>query len=177
VPPPIAAGDAAFLGFSVDYGFGAQNVDLRLGGYGVPTGLTNYAGTEYGVRDLAQDGVPLGAFSGVVVRENGDVAVNYDNGQTRIVARVPVVAFNDPDKLQRLDGQAFMRTVESGEARVTDAASNGVGKLVTGSVERSNVDIATEFSKLILAQRAYTANTRIVTASDEMLQDTINMRR
>jgi flagellar hook protein FlgE len=152
-------------------------MSLRLGGFGLPTGLTNHAGTEFGLRDLAQDGVPPGSFSGVAVRENGDVAVNYDNGQTRVVARVPVVAFNDPDKLQRLDGQAFMRTVESGEARVTDAASNGVGKLVTGSIERSNVDIASEFSKLILAQRAYTANTRIVTASDEMLQDTINMRR
>lgn len=93
------------------------------------------------------------------------------------MARVPIVAFNDPDKLQRLDGQAFLRTVESGEARVTDVSTNGVGKLVTGSVERSNVDIAAEFSKLILAQRAYTSNTRIVTASDEMLQDTINMKR
>ena len=174
---PILAGDSASLTFTTDYGFGAQAVDLRLGGYGVPTGLTLYAGTEYSVRNLSQDGVPLGSYSGVTVRENGDVAVNYDNGQTRIVARVPVVAFNDPDRLQRLDGQAFLRTVESGEARVTDPASNGVGKLVTGSIERSNVDIAAEFSKLILAQRAYTSNTRIVTASDEMLQDTINMKR
>ena len=174
---PLLAAEPARLGFTVDFGFGNQAVDLHLGGYGVPTGLTMYAGTEYSVRDLSQDGVPLGAYSGVTVRENGDVAVNYDNGQTRIVARVPVVAFNDPDKLQRLDGQAFLRTVESGEARVTDAASNGVGKLVTGSLERSNVDIAAEFSKLILAQRAYTSNTRIVTASDEMLQDTINMKR
>ena len=76
-----------------------------------------------------------------------------------------------------LDGQAFMRTAESGEARVTDSASNGVGKLVTGSLERSNVDIASEFTKLIVAQRAYTANTRVVTTSDEMLQETLNMRR
>ena len=174
---PFTAGDPASVSFTADYGFGAQAVQLRLGEWGRPTGLTSYAGTEFGIRDLSQDGVPLGAYSGVTIRENGDVAVNYDNGQTRIVARVPVVAFNDPDRLQRLDGQAFMRTVESGEARVTDAASNGVGKLVTGSIERSNVDIASEFSKLILAQRAYTANTRIVTASDEMLQDTINMRR
>ena len=176
-PAPAEAGDNAFLGFSVDYGYGAQDVQVNLGGFGVPTGLTMYAGTEYTVRDLSQDGVPLGAYNGVTVRENGDVAVNYDNGQTRIVARVPIVAFNDPDKLQRLDGQAFLRTVESGEARVTDASTNGVGKLVTNSVERSNVDIAAEFSKLILAQRAYTSNTRIVTASDEMLQDTINMKR
>lgn len=174
---PVTAGEPAQLGFTVNYGFGDQAITIGLGGFGLPTGLTSYSGTEYSVRDLSQDGVPLGAFAGVTVRENGDVAVNYDNGQTRIVARVPVVAFNDPDKLQRLDGQAFMRTVESGEARVTDAATNGVGKLVTGSIERSNVDIAAEFSKLILAQRAYTSNTRIVTAADEMLQDTINMKR
>ncbi|MGG5817563.1 flagellar hook protein FlgE [Falsiroseomonas sp. HW251] len=174
---PQAIGDPADLGFTADYGFGPQSINLRFGGFGQPSGLTMYAGTEYSVRDLSQDGVPPGAFSGVAIRENGDVAINYDNGQTRIIARVPVVAFNDPDKLQRLDGQAFLRTVESGEARVTDASSNGVGKLVTGSVERSNVDIASEFSKLILAQRAYTANTRIVTASDELLQDTINMKR
>ncbi len=174
---PVAAGDRAELGFTVDYGFGNQTISIGLGGFGLPTGLTSYSGTEYSVRDLSQDGVPLGSYSGVSIRENGDVAVNYDNGQTRIVARVPVVAFNDPDKLQRLDGQAFMRTVESGEARVTDAATNGVGKLVTNSIERSNVDIAAEFSKLILAQRAYTSNTRIVTAADEMLQDTINMKR
>lgn len=176
-PAPTDAAENAYLGFTVDYGFGDQAINLRLGGYGVPTGLTMYSGTEYSVRDLSQDGVPLGSYSGVTVRENGDVAVNYDNGQTRVVARVPIVAFNDPDKLQRLDGQAFLRTVESGEARVTDVSTNGVGKLVTGSVERSNVDIAAEFSKLILAQRAYTSNTRIVTASDEMLQDTINMKR
>ncbi|MFC7539796.1 flagellar basal body rod C-terminal domain-containing protein [Siccirubricoccus deserti] len=60
---------------------------------------------------------------------------------------------------------------------MTDAASNGVGKMIVGSIERSNVDIAAEFTKLIVAQRAYTANTKVVTASDEMLQDTINMRR
>jgi flagellar hook protein FlgE len=111
------------------------------------------------------------------VRENGDVAVNYDNGQSRVVARVPVTTFSDPDRLARLDGQAFMRTVESGEARVADVASNGAGKLTIGAVERSNVDLATELSKLIVAQRAYTANTQIVTAADQLLQDTINMRR
>jgi flagellar hook protein FlgE len=94
-----------------------------------------------------------------------------------VIARVPVTTFSDADKLQRLDGQAFMRTIESGEARISDPASNGAGRLSIGSIERSNVDIASEFSKLIVAQRAYTANTRVVTASDEMLQDVVNMRR
>ncbi len=176
-PSAGAAGTPATVGFTADFGQGPQTVSLSLGEFGVARGLTQFAGKELSVRNLTQDGVPLGAYAGVAVRENGDVAVNHDNGQSRVVARVPLVAFNDPDKLQRLDGQAFMRTAESGEARVTDSASNGVGKLVAGSVERSNVDIASEFTKLIVAQRAYTANTRVVTTSDEMLQETLNMRR
>jgi flagellar hook protein FlgE len=174
---PGAAGDPAEITFSADFGQGAQTVTLNLGAIGQARGLTQFAANAFSVRNQSQNGVPLGSYAGLAMRENGDVAVNYDNGQSRVIARVPLVAFSDPDKLQRLDGQAFMRTVESGEARVTDASSNGVGKLVTGSLERSNVDIATEFTKLIVAQRAYTANTRIVTASDELLQETINMRR
>jgi flagellar hook protein FlgE len=177
VPSAGASGAPASVTFTTDFGQGPQTVTLALGEFGVAQGLTQFAGKELSVRNLEQDGVPLGAYAGITVRENGDVAVNYDNGQSRTVARVPLVAFNDPDKLQRLDGQAFMRTAESGEARVTDSASNGVGKLVTGSLERSNVDIASEFTKLIVAQRAYTANTRVVTTSDEMLQETLNMRR
>jgi flagellar hook protein FlgE len=171
------AGNPADFTFTADFGQGPQSVTLSLGTFGAAKGLMQFADKEFSVRNLAQDGVPLGAYAGIAMRSNGDVAVNYDNGQSRVIARVPLVAFNDADKLQRLDGQAFMRTVESGEARVTDAASNGVGKLVTGSIERSNVDIAQEFTKLIVAQRAYTANTRVVTTSDEMLQDTLNMRR
>jgi flagellar hook protein FlgE len=170
-------GDPAILSFSADFGQGAQAMTLNLGAFGAARGLTQYAEEEYTVRNLAQDGVPLGSYSSVGIRENGDVTINYDNGQSRVVARVPITTFNAPDQLQRLDGQAFMRTVESGEARTSDPASNGSGRLAVSSIEGSNVDIASEFSKLIVAQRAYTANTKIVTATDEMLQDTINMRR
>ncbi|GAA0574876.1 hypothetical protein GCM10009416_11930 [Craurococcus roseus] len=176
-PSAGAAGAPATVTFTTDFGQGPQTVTLSLGEFGEAQGLTQFAGEELSVRNLEADGVPPGAYAGMSVRENGDVVVGYDNGQSRVIARVPIVAFNDPDKLQRLDGQAFMRTAESGEARVADSASNGVGKLVTGSLERSNVDIASEFTKLIVAQRAYTANTRVVTTSDEMLQETLNMRR
>jgi flagellar hook protein FlgE len=170
-------GQPASVTFDADFGQGPQAMTLNLGIFGQAIGMTQFAGREYTVRNLSQDGVPLGSFAGLALRENGDLAINYDNGQTRVVARIPIVAFNDPDKLQRLDGQAFLRTMESGEARISDPSANGVGKLISGSIERANVDIAAEFSKLIVAQRAYTANTRIVTASDEMLQETINMRR
>lgn len=176
-PATNALGDPAAVTFAVDFGQGAQTVSLSLGEFSKATGLTQYAGTEFSLRNLEQNGVPLGAFSSLTTRTNGDVAVSYDNGQSRVIARVPLVSFNNPDKLQRQDGQAFLRSPEAGDAKVTDAASNGVGKLVIGSIEKSNVDIASEFTKLIVAQRAYSANTKVVTTSDEMLQDTINMRR
>jgi len=171
------AGDPAEVSFTADFGQGAQTIKLNLGDFGKPSGVTQYAGQEYVLRNISQDGVPQGSFSSVSLSDAGDVTVNYDNGQARRIGRVPIVTFADPDSLQKVDGQAYLRTDASGEARVNDAASNGSGKIVTSSLEASNVDIASEFSKLILAQRAYAANTKIVTASDELLQDTLNMRR
>ena len=177
VPANQLTGDRAYVDVVLNYGQGPQNVRIFLGSFGLADGVTQFAGADYALRSLAQNGVPQGSFSSLALNETGDVVINYDNGQSRTIARVPVVTFNEADKLERIDGQAFMRTVEAGEAKVLDPARDGAGKLVVGSIERSNVDMAAEFSKLIVAQRAYTANTRIVTASDEMLLDTLNMKR
>jgi flagellar hook protein FlgE len=175
-----ATGSPATVSFSANFGQGAQTMVLELGNFGVAGGLTQFASTSssgLSVNSFEQDGIPIGAFSSVTTQKNGDVRINYDNGQSRVVARVPVTVFKDADKLEHLDGQAFLRTIDSGEARVVEAGEDGAGLLSTSAVERSNVDIATEFSKLILAQRAYSANTRIVTTVDDLLQETINMRR
>ena len=118
-----------------------------------------------------------GAFASVTTQANGNITVNYDNGQTRLIAKVPLVTFNAPNELQRQDGQSFTATLASGTPLAEAASTNGAGNLVTESVESSNVDIATEFSKLIVAQRAYTANTKLVTTADELLQQTIDMKR
>lgn len=176
-----AKGTPATVTFNANFGQGVQPLVLNLGQFGVSGGLTQF-GSQTGsggltVNSFAQDGIPIGSFSSVTTQKNGDVRINYDNGQSRIVARVPVTIFKDPDKLEHLDGQAFMRTPESGEARVVEAGEDGAGLISTRAIERSNVDIATEFSKLILAQRAYSANTKIVTTVDELLQETLNMRR
>ncbi len=173
-------GSPAAVTFQADFGQGLQTMVLNLGSFGVSGGLTQFASTGasgLSVNSFEQNGIPLGSFSSVTTQKNGDVRINYDNGQSRIVARVPVTVFKDADKLEHLDGQAFLRTTESGEARVVEAGEDGAGLLSTRAVERSNVDIATEFSKLILAQRAYSANTKIVTTVDELLQETLNMRR
>ncbi len=98
--------------------------------------------------------------------DSGDIVANYNNGQSQTIAQVPVVTFADSDALQRQNGQAFTATAASGDPIAQAADTNGAGSLVTGSVESSNVDIATEFSKLIVAQQAYSANAKMVTTAD-----------
>lgn len=170
------AGQAATLNFSTNFGAGNQTIQLNLGIYGQTNGVTQYAGSAYSLRGLTQDGVPPGSFSGVTTQANGDVIVNYNNGQTRTIAQIPIVTFNDPNALQRQNGQAFTTTLASGTPLADAASTNGAGNLVTGSVENSNVDIATEFSQLIVAQQAYSANAKVVTSADQLLQITINMK-
>ena len=171
----------ATLTFTANFGTAAtpvgQPITINLGTYGGTSGLTQYAGTDYNLRGLTQDGVPPGAFSSVSTATNGDIAVNYDNGQSNVIARVPIVTFNDPNGLQRQNGQAFTASQYSGTPLAETANTNGAGGLVTQSVEGSNVDIATEFSKLIVAQEAYSANTKLVTSADQMLQLTVNMKQ
>ncbi len=151
--PANPAAQPASLILNADFGSGSQQIIVGLGNYGGTSGLTQYAGTDYNLRGLTQDGVPPGSFSSVSTATNGDIAVNYDNGQTRVIARVPIVTFNNPNGLQRQDGQAFTVSQDSGGPLAETASTNGAGDLLTQSLENSNVDIATEFSKLIVAQR------------------------
>ena len=173
----FSTGGSATLGIAADFGSGPQAITLNLGHFGQADGLTQFAGTTYNPRALTQDGVAPGSYSGIVMKPNGDVVVNYDNGQSRVLARVPVVTFANPDALQREDGQAFSATRDSGPGQVVQSGSNGAGSLVASAVEGSNVDIAREFTKLIVAQRAYSANTKLVTTADELLQQTLDMKR
>ena len=176
----VGTGLPANVTITADFGTGPQTFTLNLGNFGVAGGLTQFArssGNGLSVSSFTQDGIPLGAFSSVTTQKNGDIRVNYDNGQSRVIARVPLTLFKDPDKLEHLDGQAFMPTNESGTTRIVEPGEDGSGLLSTRAIERSNVDIASEFSKLILAQRAYSANTKIVTTVDELLQETLNMKR
>ena len=173
--PGYSANGAASLTFNANFGSGPQPITLNLGNYGQPNGLTQYAGTSYTVEGLTQNGVPPGHYDGVTTQANGDVVVNYDNGQSRIVAQVPLTTFANPDALQRQDGQAFTATLDSGIAIANASGNGGAGQLVASATEGSNVDIASEFTQLIVAQQAYSANAKVITTANTLLQTTINI--
>lgn len=178
VTSSYAPNTAATVSFTTNFGTGSpQTIKLNLGTFGQTNGVTQYAGSTFNLRGITQDGVPPGAFSSVSTQSNGNIVINYDNGQSRVLAQVPVVTFNDPNALQRQNGQAFTASTGSGTPLAETAGTNGAGTLVTQSIESSNVDIATEFSKLIVAQQAYSANTKMVTTASQMLEQTINMKQ
>jgi flagellar hook protein FlgE len=94
-----------------------------------------------------------------------------------VFARVPLAQFYDSTPLKREDGQAFTETFDSGTARITNAGASGAGTVQGSSIEGSNVDIAEEFSNMIVTQQAYAANARVITTANDMLTDVINIIR
>jgi flagellar hook protein FlgE len=177
VPVLQTAGQDINVQFTVDYGLGAQVIDLNLGQFQTTEGVTQFAGDNIDVSRLTQDGVPQGLLNDVRIRDNGDVELQYDNGRSRIYFRVPIAQFNDPSALQREVAQGFTETFDSGAVRIGNAGDNGAGTMRGSALEGSNVDIADEFSKMIVTQRAFSANTRVITTADEMLADIINIKR
>jgi flagellar hook protein FlgE len=172
-----AQDDNAAFSFSLDFGSGSQDIVLDLGSYGSTASTTQYAGDTLSLNDFSQNGVPQGTFKSLAIDEQGYVSVTFDNGNVKTFYQIPIARFNDPTELDRVNGNAFVATPKSGSAILAQAGSSGVGDFVAAAIEGSNVDIAEEFSKLIVAQRAYSANARLITATDELLQETINIRR
>ncbi len=154
---------------------GTQQVTLDLGTIGATNGVTQFSSGSFTLRGLSQDGVPPGSFTSISTEASGNVFANYDNGQTRLIARVPVATFNDANALQAQNGSSYTVTNASGNPSLQDAGTNGAGSLVISSLESSNVDIASQFSHLIVAQQAYSANAKVVTTANTLMQATINM--
>ncbi len=121
---------------------------------------------------LQQNGFPAGELQTVSVSEKGRIVGSYSNGRTIDLAEITLANFNGANFLKRIDGGAFEVTDESGTATY-----GGGGKIVGSSLEGSNTDIADEFTKLIITQQAYSANTRVISTSNDMVQDLLNMLR
>lgn len=146
-------------------------VDLNFG----LTGLTQFADANgsVNINTLNQDGYPSGTRTGIEMGEGGRLMGVYSNGQTVALAQIPIAQFPADSLMKRKDGGVFEETLESGQPIFADGGRNIVG----GTLEGSNADVADEFSKMIVTQQAYSANTRIITTAQQMLQDVMNIVR
>ena len=129
------------------------------------------------VNMTSQDGFGAGTLTTFEISQNGEIAGVYTNGLNRPLGQIAVARLQNPSGLIRVGGNAFIESSNSGQALIGIAGTGGRGVITGGSLEMSNVDLSQQFTDMILAQRGFQANSRIISTSDEMLQELINLRR
>ena len=146
------------------------NVTLNVGS----SGLTNFATTTGAatVNNFTQNGYAAGQLQSVAINNNGLVVGTFSNGQNLDLAQVTLSHFNGTNYLQALSGEAYAVTEQSGPA-----IAGASGTISGSALEGSNTDIADEFTKLIVTQQAYSANTKVITTANDMVQDLLNVLR
>lgn len=138
-------------------------------------GTTQFTGSSV-VNSMTHDGYPAGSLTKINVDQQGYVNGVYSNGQQQRLARVALATFESVDGLEKVGGTLFGETFSSGNALIgsADLVRN---KVLSSSLEQSNVDMSEQLVKMITTQRAYSANGKTITTSDEMLQETLNLKR
>ena len=123
-------------------------------------------------------GCALGTMTGVSIQNNGMIYGAYDNGQTKLLGQISTASFSNPAGLEKEGDNLYRATLNSGafDGIGTDVTSDG-GYVSTGVLEMSNVDLSSEFTELITTQRGFQANSRIITVSDTLLEELVNLKR
>jgi flagellar hook protein FlgE len=140
------------------------------------TDITQYSGNTE-ARVSASDGSAAGILSSYTVSNTGQIVGVFSNGLKQSLGQLALANFNNVNGLEKIGDSMFRSTVNSGLAQVGAAGSAGLGLITSGALEMSNVDLAQEFTNLVIAQRGFQANSRIITTSDEILQELVNLKR
>ncbi len=124
-------------------------------------------------------GRKLGQMSGVSIQQDGTIYATYDNGMTRLLGQIAVAKFANAAGLEKAGDNLYAATLNSGEfdGVGVDITADGVGSMSTGCLEMSNVDLSAEFTEMITTQRGFQANSRIITVSDTLLEELVNLKR
>jgi len=138
--------------------------------------ITSFA-ADNSVKPQSVDGYTSGSLVTFSVGSDGILTGIYDNGQQQPLGMIALSGFENPAGLQKIGDNMYLPTTNSGDFKAVKAGTNGVGTLNPGTLEMSNVDLSKEFTEMIITQRGFQANSRIITASDEMLQELVNLKR
>jgi flagellar hook protein FlgE len=156
-------------------GASASPLTIDWGTNNLANGLTQFS-SGYNVAFVNQNGASVGLLNGVRIDEEGFVVASFSNGQNQAVYKLPLSTFADASSLDPKAGNTYAETNRSGSFNLREAGNGGAGFFVPSALEASNVDIAQEFTDMIITQRAYSANTRVITTADEMLEELIRLR-
>jgi flagellar hook protein FlgE len=157
-------------------GASAQTVEWQVAGPSGDTVITGYSAPS-ALDSLSQDGFSVGRLDTLAVSENGVIEGVFTNGQTLALAQVALATFNNPEGLFRRGDNTYIASNGAGPAAIGGAQTGGRGSLVSGSLELSNVDITEQFTDLIVVERGYQSNSRMITTADDVLQETLSIKR
>jgi flagellar hook protein FlgE len=167
-----ASGSLGFTGGKLTSG-----ATLTVGGISLDfSTVTQYAGMNT-VEAARQDGRQPGSLQSFSLSKDGTLIGSFSNGATEPIARIALATFVNPGGLEKAGGSTYRTSINSGDAAIGVAGTGDIGSLRSGSLEMSNVDLSQEFTNLIVAQRGFQANARIITTSDEVLQELTNLKR
>ncbi|MEX0748390.1 MAG: flagellar hook-basal body complex protein, partial [Rhodothermales bacterium] len=156
-------------------GVGFEDFDLDFGGVG-RTGVTGYSGSTT-VSITEQDGYTAGVVTSFSVNQEGILELNFSNDQQEKMFQLGIGQVTNPSGLEQIGENFYALTTASGELQVRQAGRESRAVVVAGTLEMSNVDLASEFTDMIVAQRGFQASARIITSSDELLQETVQLKR
>lgn len=164
------------LAVTWDNGSSSVPISLGLGSDNGLDGLTSFDGTSQ-MSSKSIDGGTLGGVSKVQISDEGVVSAVFEDGSIKALYQLPIATVPNPNGLTRLSGNAYQVSQTSGGVAINTPNTLGAGKLKAGMLEASNADLATEFTNMILFQRAYSASSKIITTVDDMLQEVSNLKR
>jgi len=138
--------------------------------------MTQFSG-ESDVSAIPVDGNAAGTIDSFSISASGEVVAIFTNGERETLAQLGLAMFDNPPGLQKMGSNLFIDTPNSGTARIGSPGAGSFGGLVPGALEMSNVDLSQQFTEMITTQRGFQANSRIITTSDEILQELVNLKR
>ncbi len=156
--------------------WGAGGITLDFGTATDPDRLSGSGGLNTAAA-LSQDGSAVGSVVGFSVSQQGLITGTFSNGRSQALGQIALATFANPNGLEKQGDSMYTATVNSGNAQVGVAGQGGRGTLTGGTLEMSNVDLAAEFTNLIVAERGFQANSRVITTSDQILQDLVNLKQ
>ncbi len=155
-----------------DYGTGTGETPAGDG----LDGTTQFA-SDFAVMNLTQDGYAAGSLKNITISEDGVITGIFTNGQTRAIGQVALARFLSTTGLTKLGRNLYGESYDSGQPVVGIASTSGLGRVLSNTLELSNVDLAEEFVKMISAQRGFQANSKVITTTDELMQEIVNLKR
>lgn len=172
---PTGATATGTLGFT--NGVRTSGGNLTVGGVTVDlSAVSGFAGNN-NLTAKAADGAAAGKLEGFTLGTDGSLIGSFSNGSKQTLGRIALANFTNPSGLEKAGGSSYVATANSGEVQIGSAGDAGMGSLTGGTLEMSNVDLSQEFTNLIVAQRGFQANARIITTSDEVLQELSSLKR